>query len=173
MLYSVCARVFAHLLLRPAAAECPPCSPVRCGPRPPPRWPLRPTGAGERHTTSVILGNVWHAVTYLWTDLWPHICHSNVLKYSITSTVSSGQPQTIVPMQRDIYPQVNLIKEQFFPTCTTEMCPCRTAKVRAAQWRLSGCTEGCFGEHGGTWQHRTKHSVTHRYQGHTLLKTPQ
>ena len=42
-----------------------------------------------------------------------------------------------------------------FPTCTTEMCPCSTAKVRAAQRRLSGCTEGCFGEHGGTCRHKT------------------
>lgn len=35
-------------------------------------------------------------------------------------------------------------------TWTTEMCPCSTAKVRAVQWRLSGCTEGCRGEALGT-----------------------
>lgn len=46
------------------------------------------------------------------------------------------------------------------PTCTTEMCPCSTAKVRAAHCRLSGYTEGCFGEHSGTWQHRTNQCHT-------------
>lgn len=188
--FGVCARVLAHLLLKPAATGCLLYSPVHCGLRPPPHWPLHPTGAGDIHH---ICYTVQCLTSYNLFMAWPLTSHLslNFLSYNITSTVSSGpcrmtciycayiarhSPRVkTTPAMEHVKLRFNTLatsdggyymRVYVFPTCTTEMCPCRTAKVRAAQWRLSGCTEGCFGEHGGTWQHRTN-------QLHTKIKITQ
>lgn len=62
----------------------------------------------------------------------------------------------ILQVGRTLYGIVCLQKasvaEKFQLTCTTDMCPWRTANVNAVQCRVSGCTDGCRGELLGTYK---------------------
>ena len=186
----VCVCVFAHLLLRPAAAECRPCSPVRCGPRRPPRWPLRPTGAGETHHICYTRQCLTRCNLFMDRPLTSHL---SLTKYDITSTVSSGQPQTIVPIQQDIYPQVNWPEESqcaivqhenpyiFHTLCTTRVFSyLHYGDVSVQNSEGEGCPVATIRMHRrvfwGAWRHlaaQDKAQRYTRYRGRTLQKTPQ
>lgn len=171
------------------------CSPAHCGLRPPPHWPLHPTEAGETHHICYIKQCLTSCDYFM---AWPLTSHLSIQKgfasYLQLTRDYVEQPAVIVNIQQDIWPLRKTGMQHIhwgiatlatsgsfymcvyvFPTCTTEMCPCSTAKVRAAQCRLSGCTEGCFGEHGGTWRHRTNQCYTIRSHSqentHTHKKT--